>query len=526
MTIARARSTTLVSTARAPPARRRAAVGRAPPAGLSCQPAGSWPSSSLEPQRQPRRRTASRRRGRRRTASAVASGRREQPGRRGRSRRRRSPASAVRPGADAERSPRRRAPRGQRAPVVDLAVGQPRQVGQHHDVDDARPASPAARGASGVTAAVRRRDARRRRPRARAGPPRRRRRRRSPGERERALDVVEVDAGGRRPWRSGCAGRRPPTARRGGRGPGRRCAARARSSAQREVGGLGGVAEHHVGAGGRRARRRRARGRPGRSSRSELEGACRAAGGRSTSGAAQRRGRAGSTLIRAVASVAPYITNRSKPRRWPSSANARTRSGAIRPPAWVRVRSDGVERSAKPPRSSSSKVCGTPGIVVTPWAATSVPEALVEHGRVGEQQPRTAQQVAVQDREAVAVVQRQRRRRDVVGSRSRGTRRSPRRWRARRRGPSRTSLGEPVVPLVESSRARSGCKCVRRRLSSADIAATAVRRRRRGRTPRQLASACEPATSTTWAAARAPRYSTTDSMSLPGTIMTSRRAPA
>ena len=43
----------------------------------------------------------------------------------------------------------------------------------------------------------------------------------------------------------------------------------------------------------------------------------------------------GSHAIRAVASVWPYITTRSQPARRPRPRQARTRSGASRPPAWV-----------------------------------------------------------------------------------------------------------------------------------------------------------------------------------------------
>ncbi len=69
--------------------------------------------------------------------------------------------------------------------------------------------------------------------------------------------------------------------------------------------------------------------------------------------------------MRAVASVWPYITTRSRPRRRRRSAWRRTASGAMRPPAWVTKRSDGSSRSANPARSSRSKVWGTPAKLVT-----------------------------------------------------------------------------------------------------------------------------------------------------------------
>jgi hypothetical protein len=64
----------------------------------------------------------------------------------------------------------------------------------------------------------------------------------------------------------------------------------------------------------------------------------------------------GRYAIRAVASVAPYMTTRSQPARSPAPAHRRTFSGASRPPAWVTQRRCGRSISSKPTRSSSSNV--------------------------------------------------------------------------------------------------------------------------------------------------------------------------
>ena len=75
--------------------------------------------------------------------------------------------------------------------------------------------------------------------------------------------------------------------------------------------------------------------------------------------------------MRAVASVCPYITTKSKPRSRPSRAKRRARSGSSRPPAWVMYRSVGRSRSAKPAASSMSNVYGTPANDVAPASANS-----------------------------------------------------------------------------------------------------------------------------------------------------------
>ena len=91
--------------------------------------------------------------------------------------------------------------------------------------------------------------------------------------------------------------------------------------------------------------------------------------------------------------------------------------------------------------------------------------------------------------------------------------------------PSRTSLGEPVEPLVESSSARSGCSVVRG-LRGPPLATL------RAGDDVGVAGLHEPRcgageeTRTTWSAASAPTYSTTESTSLPGVRSTEPARPA
>ncbi|CAB4592981.1 unannotated protein [freshwater metagenome] len=74
--------------------------------------------------------------------------------------------------------------------------------------------------------------------------------------------------------------------------------------------------------------------------------------------------------MRAVASVAPYMTNSDTPCASHRSTQVDTRAGCIRPPAWVRKRRLGTNTD-EPARSISSNVCGTPAMLVTPWRASS-----------------------------------------------------------------------------------------------------------------------------------------------------------
>ena len=79
----------------------------------------------------------------------------------------------------------------------------------------------------------------------------------------------------------------------------------------------------------------------------------------------------GRYAIRAVASVWPYITTSSAPA---SAARLRHRSrasGAMRPPAWVRSRTDGARTRSAAARSSRSNVWGTPAMEVTPLSCTA-----------------------------------------------------------------------------------------------------------------------------------------------------------
>ena len=137
--------------------------------------------------------------------------------------------------------------RAAQRPVVDLAVGQPRQVGQHDDLDPAWRASPAASAAARRTASASTGRAPSTTPTTTRSPA-------SataatvPASARRALDAVEVDAQAEDLGDPAASGRRPPRARRGVGGPGRRCAARPRSRPRARSAGDVGVAHHHVGA--------------------------------------------------------------------------------------------------------------------------------------------------------------------------------------------------------------------------------------------------------------------------------------
>ncbi len=130
------------------------------------------------------------------------------------------------------------------------------------------------------------------------------------------------------------------------------------------------------------------------------------------SGAARARS-GGSTLIRAVASVAPYITKRSKPaalaelgdRAHPLGGHPAAGLGERPHGRHVAVGEAGPLEQLEGVRDARDR-----GDAVL---ADQVPEALVDDGQLGEQQPGAAQQVAVQHREAVAVVQGQGGRREV-----------------------------------------------------------------------------------------------------------------
>ena len=109
------------------------------------------------------------------------------------------------------------------------------------------------------------------------------------------------------------------------------------------------------------------------------------------------------------------MTTRSHPSRRPSSAYSRTRSGASRPPAWVTSRSVGRSRLGEAGPVEQVERVGHPRERGRPGRPEQLPEALVDDGGLGEDQPRAPGEVAVEDREPVAVVQRQRGRRAVVG---------------------------------------------------------------------------------------------------------------
>ena len=363
----------------------------------SASPAGSGRGAPRDAAT-PRRTTASRRRGRRRC-------------------RRARPSTAEGVGVEGRRparsSPSRRRPaaaaRGQRAerPRVDLAARQPRAgpAGRPRRRRSAgRPSS------SQASASYRRRvdpaglvgDAetsvaavdgggRRRRARPGGAPPGRGR------------------SAGRAPSRPGRAGRRSPRARRAAAGPGRPCASSSMVAAERQVGRRLGVPEHHVGAvvdelagpslgPGHRPQRESAR--PGPARPIEPGAAAARSGGR--------------TAIRAVASVWPYITTRSKPLRWPSSAYLQHPLGSHPAAGLGEVAQRRARRGRRSRCGRGGRRCaGRRGSVVTEYAATSAQNSSSTTERVRQQQRGAGEQVGVQHRQAVAVVQGQRGRRDV-----------------------------------------------------------------------------------------------------------------
>ena len=175
-------------------------------------------------------------------------------------------------------------------------------------------------------------------------------------------------------------------------------------AAARQVGRRLGVPQHHVGPGvDQLAGARRRRPAPARSER-------RPPGtGQPIAPGGQRSARpGGSTAIRAVASVWPYITTRSKPLRRAELGERADPLGG-HPTAGLREVAQRRDlASAKPVRSSRSKVCGTPGKVVTPVRRHVGPERPVDDRASVSSSDGAGEQVGVQHREAVAVVQRQR----------------------------------------------------------------------------------------------------------------------
>ena len=100
---------------------------------------------------------------------------------------------------------------------------------------------------------------------------------------------------------------------------------------------------------------------------------------------------------------------------------------------------------------------GHPGERRAAMAAEQCPELVVDDRAVGEDEPGAAQQVAVDHRQAVAVRHRQSRCGPVGLRGCRDTPRSRVAFAIRLHRDSRTSFGDPVLPDVDSSRARSRC---------------------------------------------------------------------
>ena len=212
----------------------------------------------------------------------------------------------------------------------------------------------------------------------------------------------------------GCGVRRSGTARRA-LAPEVAGAQLGRRSAEGEIGRRLGVAEHHVRAGVDELTD--ARGRPARPARSGTGSRRRAAGDRRRRRCRVRPGQVRRQVGHPGGGLGLPVHDDQVPApRRPSRRSA----GPVRrqPPAGLGdVAQGGRSHPANPTRSSSSKVCGTPARR-WPGGAGPVPEAGVgDRGSVSSSAPR--QQVAVQHRQAVAVVQRQRGRRAVGRAMSR-----------------------------------------------------------------------------------------------------------
>ena len=161
----------------------------------------------------------------------------------------------------------------------------------------------------------------------------------------------------------------------------------------------------------------------------------------------------GRYAIRAVASVWPYMTNRSQPGDAPAAA--RPHAPRVDAPtglghgAQVREVQLGEPDPLEEAEGVRHPAGGHPG-------RGQVPEARVRDGEVGEDDGRAGDQVAVDDAQAVAVVQGQARHRTVRGADRRGSPRSL--GVAREVVPGEADQpGDPVEPLVLMSSARSGC---------------------------------------------------------------------
>ena len=174
------------------------------------------------------------------------------------------------------------------------------------------------------------------------------------------------------------------------------------------------------------------------------------------------------TAIRAVASVWPYITTKSQPASRPRRARPRTAAGSM-PTARL---GDEPERRAfaarrRPSRSIISNVYGTPASVVTPQRST----AAQKHGSTTDASVITTDaaggEVGGDDRQPVAVVQRQRRDGSIAARADPATRRSRARSTTTASRDNRTSFAPPVVPDVLISSGEVGVQIVRRRLSPA-----------------------------------------------------------